>query len=113
MDKKKMNNTKNGSSNKKNNFTPFIITIIVLVIAIIAILVYNIVANRNYTGEDKVVIDKETGEVVSGETLELYSMEEPERIKYYFNKYIDCLENKDYETIFYDVGDGISISKKR
>ena len=70
------------------------------IIAILAILVYNIVVNRNYTGEDKVVIDKETGQVVSGETLELYSMEEPERIKYYFNKYIDCLENKDYETAY-------------
>ena len=100
MDKTKMNNTRNSSSNKKSNFTPFIITIIILVIAILAILVYNIVVNRNYTGEDKVVIDKETGQVVSGETLEIYSMEEPERIKYYFNKYIDCLETKDYETAY-------------
>ena len=84
----------------KSKLNPFTITIIILVIAIIAILVYTLITNRNYTGEDKTVIDTETGQVISGETLELYSMEEPERIKYYFNKYIDCLESGDYETAY-------------
>lgn len=87
-------------NNKISKLNPFIIIIIILVIAIIAILVYSIIVSKSYSGEDKTVIDKGTGQVVSGETLELYSMEEPERIKYYFNKYIDCLENKDYETAY-------------
>lgn len=84
----------------KSRWSPFIITVIILVIAIIAILVYTIITNRSYSGEDKTVIDTETGQVVSGETLELYRMEEPERIKFYFNKYIDCLEKGDYETAY-------------
>ena len=87
-------------NNKISKLNPFIIIIIILVIAIIAILVYSIIVSGKYSGEDKTVIDTETGQVISGETLELYSMNEPDRIKYYFNKYIDCLENKDYETAY-------------
>ena len=88
------------NNNVKSKLNPFVITVIILVIAIIAILVYTLIANRNYSGEDKTVIDTETGQVVSGEMLEIYNMTEEERIKYYFNKYIDCLENGDYETAY-------------
>ena len=88
------------NNNVKSKLNPFIITVIILVIAIIAILVYTLIANRNYSGEDNTVMDTETGQVVSGEMLEIYNMTEEERIKYYFNKYIDCLENGDYETAY-------------
>ena len=57
-------------------------------------LVYNIIT-KNDTGEgSKKVIDTTTGKVLSNEEVKLYSMSEAERVKYYFNTYIDYLGNK-------------------
>ena len=51
-------------NNKISKLNPFIIIIIILVIAIIAILVYSIIVSKSYSGEDKTVIDTETGQVI-------------------------------------------------
>ena len=83
---------------KTKSLSIFIIILIILAIAIIAMLVYNIITKDNEG--DKKVIDTITGEVISGEKLELYSMDEAERIKYYFNVYLDYLENKEYEKAY-------------
>lgn len=88
------------NNNKKKPLSAFIIISIILAIAIIALLVYNIITKNNNNEENKTVIDTSTGQAISGEQLELYSMEESERIKYYFNVYIDYLENKEYEKAY-------------
>jgi len=85
---------------KTKSISMFVIVVVILAIAIIAILVYNIVTNDKYSEENKVVHDLTTGEVVSGELLELYQMEEDERIKYYFSLYTTALQDKEYETAY-------------
>lgn len=87
-------------NNKKKPLGTFIIFLIILAIAIIALLVYNIITDKNNNEENKTVIDSTTGQVISGEKLELYSMDEADRIKYYFNVYIDYLDNKEYEKAY-------------
>lgn len=92
-----METNKNSINNNKN---VFLIVAIILAIAIVAMLVYNIITLKNRKEEDKTVIDSTTGQVVEGETLKIYNMDEAERIKYYFNVYIDYLENKEYEQAY-------------
>lgn len=93
----------NNINNEKNNhkkLSSFIIVLIILAVAIIAMLVYNIIT-KNDTGEgSKKVIDTTTGKVLSNEEVELYNMSESERVKYYFNTYIDYLGNKEYENAY-------------
>ena len=89
------------SKNKKTkSISIFLIVLIILAIAIIALLVYNIVTSGKYSEEDKIVHDVATGEIISGELLEIYNMEESERIKHYFKLYTDALQSKDFETAY-------------
>lgn len=87
------------SDNKKTkSISLFIIVLIILAIAIIALLVYNIVTRDQK--REETAIDLATGQVIQGELLELYNMEEYERIIHYFNLYLECLENKEYEKAY-------------
>ena len=95
-----LNGTQGDHNNKNANKNIFLIVMIILAIAIIAMLVYNIITLKNHKEKDKTVIDSSTGEVIEGEKLELYNLEEAERIKYYFNVYIGYLDNKEYEKAY-------------
>ena len=86
-------------NNKKKKTNAFVITIIILAIAIIALLVYNMVKKED-SSDVQTLIDTKTGQIITGEKVELYTMSETERIKYYFNVYLDYLDKKDYQSAY-------------
>ena len=90
----------NNPVKKHKNISLFLILVIILAIAIIAMLVYNIATKDNYDNQNKIVHDTVTGEVISGELLEIYNMTETERIKHYFKLYTDALQSNEYEKAY-------------
>jgi len=76
------------------------IIMIILAIAIIALLVFGVINRDKNSEQNKIVHDLTTGEIVSEELVELYNMSESERVKYYFNLYIDALQIQEYETAY-------------
>ena len=86
--------------NKKLNLLTM--GIIVLVVLVIVLIIYGVVADKkNKSGEkQKTVVDINTGQVVDPELLEIYRMEEYERIRYYFSKYVRALEEGKYQAAY-------------
>ena len=74
--------------------------IIVLIIAIFVMILVNILISLQEKPEDKPLNEMTTEEQIDAEIKKLQSMEEYDRIKYYFDKYITLIENGQYEQAY-------------
>ena len=91
-----------GKPNDTKKISLLTIGIIIVVVLIIALIIYGLVADKRQKDGDtqQTVIDTNTGQAVDLELLEVYRMDEYERIRYYFGKYAKALEAGDYESAY-------------
>lgn len=83
----------------KNKF--YIIIAILMVIAIIIMIIINVVTVSNEKEQENIPEENLTEEQRQAQEVEqLYDMDEYNRIKTYFNKYISYIENQDYQNAY-------------
>lgn len=90
--------------NKKINFV--IVLAIVLILAIFIFVAYNLIVynkSQNSVESNQNTVtntENETNPNLTTDLNELQKMEEYDRMKYYFNKYLFYIENQDYEKAY-------------
>lgn len=88
---------------KKNNGKKLTIVIVILLIIIVALLVYSAVTNKkdeHKQPENTVQTDNNINPNLSTDLAELSQLQQYDRIKYYFDKYLFYIEEQDYESAY-------------
>lgn len=78
-----------------------VIGIVILSVAIVVMILLNVVISLQENNKNNQQTNQTTeGQQIDEELQKLQSMEEYDRIKYYFNKYISYIENGKYEEAY-------------
>lgn len=89
---------------KKNNGKKLTIVIVILLIIIVALLIYSAIVNKKeehgQQQENTVQIDNDINPNLTTDLAELSQLQQYDRIKYYFDKYLFYIEEQDYESAY-------------